>query len=308
MKRIITRHLDNGVSAYDLAASRAGELDPAAKFQVDRDDEIHDHAVMTDLRCALYATKHEVVCVARDGAELWRYEFLPRSTEKYGHWPSCDFSLDESLVWVYRADAMARRGGADRWVVLDAGSGSVVAEAELETSGHGATVLRHPTDDHFLLSVGEGQDGCVVFRGALSDGEIVLDRYPWIDRCPIDFSPDGRRFMSVDHGQADVRFHDYPSGDVALSLPVEVFGHAQEDAFLEWSGGYLDADSAIVTVGGETEDEREWHRHYLVDLRTGGVRDTFDARSRNAYDFEPLGDGSWLTSTPDRHPILWRTG
>ncbi|WP_433476801.1 hypothetical protein ACQPZP_06925 [Spirillospora sp. CA-142024] len=306
MERIITRHLHGSVCAYEPTTSQAGELDPVAEFRITSDDEVHDHAVTAELHRALYATKHEVVCIDRGGTELWRYEFVPRSKEKYGHWPSCDYSLDESLVWVYRPDAMAGRGNPDMWVVLDAGSGSVVAQAELETAGHGATSLRHPSRSHFMLSVGEGQDGCVVYRGALSDGALLLDRYPWADRCPIDISPDGRRFMSVDHGQSDVQFHEYPGGEVVLTLPIEVFGHGPEDAYVEWSGGYLDPDTAIVTVGGETEDEEDWHQHYLVDLRTGGVQDSLDAHSRNAYDFEPLGDGSWLTSTPEGRPILWR--
>jgi hypothetical protein len=305
MKRIVTRCLDGTVFAYAPAASQVGTLDPVARFRVESDEEVHDHAVTADLRRAVYATKHEVVCVDQDGSELWRYDFLPRSTEKYGHWPSCDLSLDDSLVWVYRPDAMANRG-PDMWVVLDARSGSVVAQAELETVGHGATSLRHPDGSHFILSVGEGQDGSVVFRGAVEDGALVLDRYPWDDRCPIDMSPDGLRFMSIDHGQADVRFHDYPAGEVVLSLPVEAFGYAGEDASLEWSGGYLDARTAIVTVAGETEDEQEWHQHYLIDLRTGGVGDRLDAHSENAYDLQPTGDGTWLTSTPEGHPILWR--
>ncbi|GAA4343869.1 hypothetical protein BJY14_003098 [Actinomadura luteofluorescens] len=72
-------------------------------------------------------------------------------------WPSVAYSPDGTLVWVYRPDAMARRGTPDTWVVLDTRSGTV-------------------------------------------------------------------------RGQADVAFHECPSGDVVLSLPVGAFGHDPEDA------------------------------------------------------------------------------
>jgi hypothetical protein len=41
-----------------------------------------------------------------------------------------------------------------------------------------------------------------------------------------------------------------------------------EDAWLEWAGGYLDADTAFVVAGGENDDQ-EWFRHHLIDVRTG---------------------------------------
>ncbi|WP_225993077.1 hypothetical protein [Actinomadura rudentiformis] len=280
-----------------------GALEPAARFEVRPGDEVAGHAVAPDLSRVVYATQHVVVCLGRDGGEVWRYDLLPRSNEKYGHWPGCEFSLDGKTVWVYRPDGMANRADQDRWVVLSADSGEVIAQAELGTVGHGGEHHRHPNGVDILLDVGEGQDGVHIFRG-VGDG-LELLKYPWEDRCLIDLAPDGRQFMTVYHDQSDVAFHSYPSGDVILELSMEVFGHDPEEIFFQWSGGYLDADTAIVTVGGETEDEEEWHRHYRVDLRTGGVLGAFDAHSESAYDIEPLGDGTWLTSGSGSHPVRW---
>ncbi|MFG2002927.1 hypothetical protein ACGFNU_27585 [Spirillospora sp. NPDC048911] len=301
MSRLFTRVLDGSVCVYDVASE--GVLEPVARLRAG--DKVTGHAVATDLSRVAYATLHEVVCVHRDEGELWRYELLPRSDERYGHSPGCEFSLDGKTVWVYRPDGVARRGNADRWVVLDAHSGEVVARAELGTTGHIGRHHRHPDGAGFLLDVGEGQDGALIFRGALAGDGLELFAYPWLDRCLVDLAPDGRHFMTVCHDQSDVAFHSYPDGDVILRLPVPAFGHDPDDAFLEWSGGYLDPGTAVVTVAGETEDEQEWHRHYRIDLGTGGVRERFEAHSTGPYDLELLGDGSWLTSDSDGRPVRW---
>ncbi len=129
--------------------------------------------------------------------------------------------------------------------------------------------------------------------------------YPWSDRCLIDLAPSGHQFMTVDHGQADVAFHDHPNGDVLFTLPVEAFGYDPEESFVEWSGGYLTEDTAIVTLGGESQDEEEWFRYHLVDVRTGTLSGEFTVEASNPYELVPLGDGSWLTGGPGGDPVRW---
>ncbi|MFD9126943.1 hypothetical protein [Kitasatospora sp. NPDC059571] len=113
--------------------------------------------------------------------------------------------------------------------------------------------------------------------------------------------------MTVDHDQADVAVHAYPEGEVAFTLSVDAFGHDPDEASVEWCGGYLNPDTIIVTIAGETEDEQEWFRHYRVDARAGRVRAEFDARGDHPYDLRPLGDGTWLTTDPSGHPVRWTT-
>lgn len=302
---VVTRLVDGRICAYDLASDSWGMLSPAAVFELSPVDDVVHHAASADLRRAVYTTLNRAVCITRDGTEVWRSAFEPLSTTPYGHRPSCELSLDGTVVWIYRPDSMAGRNRPDQWVALDAGTGAIVAQADLETVGHGGGQIRHPAGEHLLLDVGEGQDGTVIFRGALDGDRLDLVRYPWDDRCLIDLALGGDQFMTVHHDNVDVAFHAYPDGEVALQLTVEAFGHDPDEAFVEWSGGYLTPDAAIVTIAGETEDEEEWFRRYRVNLRSGEVEAEFDGHAEDLYDFVPLGDGSWLTTDPSGHPIRW---
>lgn len=303
--RIHTRLAGGRIRAYDLAAGASGVLSPVATFRPSPGDDVVDHAVSSDLRRAVYTTVDHAVGVTRDGSEIWRSAFDPPATRRYGHRPGCVLSLDDRVAWIYRPGAMAGRNRPDRWVVLDAGTGRLIAEAALKTSGHGAGQFRHPAGRQLFLDVGEGQDGTVIFRGTLDRDRLDLVAYPWSDRCLIDLEPGGAGFMTVAHGQTDVAFHDHPEGDVTLRFPVEAFGHDPEDAWVEGNGGYLTPDTAVVTVSGETEDEREWFRHYRVDLGAGRVGAEFDGHAAGACDLRPLGDGTWLTTGTSGHPIRW---
>ncbi|MFB6618762.1 hypothetical protein ACIGFK_02935 [Streptomyces sp. NPDC085524] len=301
---VITRHRGGMIYAYVPGSSGLGTLEPVAVFHPRPGDEMVDSAVWPDLERVVYTTLNSVVCLTSAGDLVWASDFEPRSDEPYGHRPGCALSGDGRSVWVYRPDVMAGRGGADQWVVHDAGSGAVLARWELETAGHGAFQYVHPVDGSVYLNVGEGQDGSVILRAAAgAAGEPEFVTYPWSDRCLIDLAPDGQQFMTVDHGQADVAFHRHPSGDVLFTLPVEAFGYEPDDAFVEWSGGYLTADLAVITLGGETEDEEEWFRYHLVDVRTGTVGSDITVGVTSPYGLVPLGDGSWLTSDPGGNPV-----
>ncbi|MFE2481187.1 hypothetical protein [Streptomyces sp. NPDC059389] len=306
-RQIVTRHLDGRIHAYDLACAGFGELTPIAVFRPRAGDEVVSSAVRPDLRGAVYTTLNEVVSLTPAGEAAWTSSFGPHSDTPYGHRPGCVLSPDARTVWVYRPDVMAGRGQSDQWVAYDADSGAVLARHELETSGHGGIHLVHPTDGSVYLDVGEGQDGTVIFRAtaAAAGAEPEFVTYPWVDRCLVDIAPGGGQFMTVDHGQNDVAFHHHPSGDVLFTLPVEAFGHDPEADFVEWAGGYLTPDTAVVTLGGEDEAaQQEWYRHHLVDVRTGTVAGELAVEVRRSpYEFAPLGDGTWLTEAPSGHPF-----
>lgn len=308
---IVTRLVDGHICAYDLTAetksatATGGVLSPAVVCPPSPGGEAVDHAMATDLRRAYYTTLNAVVCVTPDGTEVWRSALEPESAQRYGHRPCTALSPDGRVLWVYRPDAMAGRDQPDQWVALDAESGAVIAQVDLETVGHGGVLLPHEATGEVLLNVGEGQDGSAIYRASLTEAGMDLHRYPWDDRCLIGLSPDGSQFMTVDHGQADVAVHAYPGGEVAFTLSVEAFGHDPEESYVEWCGGYLSPDTIVVTVAGETEDEDEWFRHYRVDARSGRIEGELDARGDRPYDIHPLGDGTWLTTDPSGHPARW---
>ncbi|MEW2495290.1 hypothetical protein AB0942_17415 [Streptomyces nodosus] len=304
-RQITTRLVDGRICAYDLAAKASGVLSPAMVCSPTPEDDVIDHAIAADFQRAYYTTLNAVVCMMPGGVEVWRSGLEPESVKRHGHRPGCVLSLDGRVVWVYRPDAMAGRDRPDQWVALDAGSGAVIAQADLQTVGHGGVQLLHGTSGQVLLDVGEGQDGSVIYRASLTEAGMDLFCYPWGDRCLIDLSPDGRQFVTVDHNQADIAVHTYPEGGVAFRLSVDAFGHDPDGAYVEWCGGYLKQDTIMVTIAGETEDAQEWFRHYQVDARSGQVRAEFDARGEDPYDVHPLGDGTWLTTDPSGHPARW---
>ncbi|MFF8271650.1 hypothetical protein ACF059_30335 [Streptomyces sp. NPDC016562] len=304
--KVITRHRDGLIHSYVIDAGTFGTLQPVAVYQPRGGDEVETSVVRPDLERVVYTTLNGVVCLTRDGDLVWASDFERHSDVRHGHRPGCALSLDGRAVWVYRPDAMAGRGDGDQWVVYDADSGAVLARRELETFGHGAGHYVHPVDGSIYLDIGEGQDGSLIVRGAADvDGEVDFVPYPWPDRCLISLAPGGERFMTVDHGQADVAFHRHPSGDVLFTLPVEAFGYDPEEAFVEWCGGYLTSDTTVVTLGGESEDEEEWFRYHLVDVNTGLIGGEIAVAVTNPYELELLGDGSWLTDGPDGHPVRW---
>ncbi|MBA2949680.1 hypothetical protein [Streptomyces himalayensis] len=304
--KVITRHRDGQIRAYLKDRGAFGTLEPAAVFEPRVGDEVVESAVRPDLERVVYTTLNRVVCLTRAGDLVWASDFEPHSDVRHGHRPGCALSLDGRTVWVYRPDAMAGRGGEDQWVVHDADSGVALVRRELETVGHGAGHHVHPVDGSVYLDIGEGQDGAVILRGIVgAGGEPEFVTYPWWDRCLIDLAPGGRQFMTVDHGQRDVAFHRHPSGDRLFTLSVEAFGYDPEETFVEWSGGYLTPNTAVVTLGGESQDEEEWYRYHLIDVRMGTVSGEIAVEVASPYELELLGDGSWLTDGPDGHPVRW---
>ncbi|WP_238012135.1 hypothetical protein KZZ52_14195 [Dactylosporangium sp. AC04546] len=302
MSRVITRFSTGLVQAYDFStgAAMASDVVPTVAFPVTDAVTLKPDscAVAPDLSRAVYATPSRVNCIDRDGATLWQLDFPRASSERPNAYNRCDFSLDGTVVWVYRPDGMAR-SGADKWLAVDAGTGQILAQADLGSVGHGGEHIAHPDGVHMLLDVGEGQDGTRVYRGRLDGDRIEVFEYEWGNRVLVSMTSDGSHVMTVDHDNADAAFHTYPDGVVVAQVPIEALGFEPLDAFIEYAGGYVDDSTAVVTVAGETEDEEEWFHRYLVDPYTGEIRRRLDAPSAHQYDFEPLGDGSWLSTTDD---------
>ncbi|MHC3475011.1 hypothetical protein ACYF6T_40920 [Streptomyces sp. 7R007] len=83
------------------------------------------------------------------------------------------------------------------------------------------------------------------------------------------------------------------------------FGYDGKKCFADWSGGCLTDDTAVVSLGGESEDEGEWLRRHLVDVRTGMLSGEFTVEASKPHELVSLGDGSWLTDGPGGHPVCW---
>ncbi|MEV0674908.1 hypothetical protein AB0I60_00155 [Actinosynnema sp. NPDC050436] len=301
---VVTCSVDGSVRAHVFPGGHVVDFPVEAGVRPVR------HAAARDLGRAAYVTGDELVAVDRTGAVLWRYGFGPVVRARYSAEGACAFSPDGGSVWLYLPDAMAGRGdGGDRWLVLDAATGEVRAQAALDSEGHGGRHFPHPDGVHVLLDVGEGQDGVRVYRGRLDGtapgGSLDLHAYPWGDRILLGVAPDGHRFLTADHAQEDVALHTFPDGEVVARLAVDDFGHDPGEVFVEWSGGFLDAATAVVALVGETDGE-DWTRYHLVDVEGGQPLGVLDTPPDGSEGIRPLGDGSWLTFDPAGRPTHHR--
>jgi hypothetical protein len=268
----ISRATDLAIELYDRDAELLTTV--AVPGPVD------GHAVAGSLDLLAYVTAEGVVCIDRTGRQRWRVA-LP------GVRKDCAFSADDALIWVYAP------GEPDRWLALAAATGEPRIVHELPSAGQGGNQFATPDGGFMVLDVGEGAGGSRVFRAGPGD---ELHGYPGRDRVLIDLAPDGSRLMTVHHEQRDVAFHAFPDGGIQARVPVAAFGH--QDAGIEWTGGFLDRDTAVVVLAGENR-EGPWWQHHTVDVRTGEVTGILPVTTVDEYDLRPLGDGGYLVTDTD---------
>ncbi|WP_339156599.1 hypothetical protein [Actinomadura luteofluorescens] len=77
MDHLFARVVDGRLRVYEVEAAAEGPLQELWSVPVAADPEICGLAVAPLGDRAVYATQHEIVCLGRDGAEVWRYALLP---------------------------------------------------------------------------------------------------------------------------------------------------------------------------------------------------------------------------------------
>lgn len=281
-------------------------------YDFDRaDDPIHSIALAaeyesvdahpSDLGIA-YADRCELVRLDRDGTEVWRARFSTSPGTEYGGHVSCVFSHDGTQVWLFSPGEMLQRG-EDRIVVVDDADGTIVAEHLTETAAHGAGFTPHPGGD-MLVDIGEGQDGVYLLRCKLDGGSVAVHDYGWSDRVFSGLSPDGQMFMTTDHQLSDNAFFHRYDGSIVCKVEVGAFAGAgadREEPQVEWTGGFLDGQTAVVVLSGYDEDtDEDWHEHYLVSPFTGEVLRRWPVEVEHAFAVNLPGDGTWLRRRDDR--------
>ncbi|MEU4693077.1 hypothetical protein [Actinoplanes sp. NPDC023714] len=267
--RVISRLTDSGVEVFDadLELVRTFPADPA----------IEGFAVPRSRDRLIYATGDAI------RSDAWRFD-LGAKIGDYIAETAVALSADESVVWAYVPNVLAGRDRPDEWIVLDAATGELRARHPLPTEGHGGGQFAL-SDGRMLLDVGEGQDGSRTFLAGPGDEVRAVE---WGSRVIVGISPDEKHVMTVDHDQQDAIFHDF-SDLLGTGVRVRAF-----DDHLEWAGGYLTADTAIVVSA--TEDA--W-KHYRVDTGTGEVLGELGIVTIDEYDLQPLGDGTYLITDTD---------
>lgn len=98
-------------------------------------EDVQSRALSPSGDHAAIATRDLLACVDRTGNELWRFEFGPVTGREGLSRSDCRYSLDGTVVWLYRPDDYAGRGDIDRWFALHAATGEVIGDAPLPTPG-----------------------------------------------------------------------------------------------------------------------------------------------------------------------------
>ncbi|TDC96589.1 hypothetical protein E1285_05490 [Actinomadura sp. 7K507] len=309
--RILTKATLNAVAAYDLSrpVANGGLLERAAAFPAE--GKPYGHAAAPDLECAAYTTDEALICVERDGTARWRSDFEAPAEQYMNGRAYCEFSLKGDVVWLYRPDlAMKGRDHTDQWLAFDAATGNVLGQVDLGSAGHGAEHYVHPDGEQILLEVGEGQDGSRIYSARLDGTGIALTEYEWNSMlCAL--SPDGTRLMTVREVRGslleELVIRTFPGEEEDVIVSAEALGYDEdkyETFFIGFIVGYLDAETAIVSVRGElAEDEDDdepqdldFHHNQLVDVRTGRVLGPMPSEFFDREDIVPLGDRSFLTT------------
>ncbi|MFI6761725.1 hypothetical protein ACIBF5_21550 [Micromonospora sp. NPDC050417] len=298
--RLINRQEGDFIRVYGFADPQSTRVtaELVASFPVPEGVEVESPTVAPDLSRAAYATSGAVVCADRAGRRLWRLDGVvdPVPASDLAT-TSCAFSADGTVVWIYTVDRVGR------WIVVDADTGTVLAQAVLDGAGAGGRQFVHSDGVHVLLGVAEGRDALRVHRARLDRKAIELSTYPWDDRRLVDLSPAGDSLMTIHHDRRDVAFHSYPEGEVVVRVPAALFGYDDNTypAFVV-DGGYLDSDTAIVTLSGDLDDTMEWELSRYVDVRTGRVGGMVEREPGPYRDgsLVSLGDGTWLSIDIDR--------
>lgn len=267
-------------------------------------EEVGYCAIASDVSRAVFLTETDVVCIDRTGLRLWAQPMPHPASDgpesMFMH--LIEFSLDGTVLWNYGEAGDFDHGSHVTWQVLDASTGIVLAETKWQSTGFGGSQYVHPDGVHTLLTL-SADEGFRTYQGRFNGVALEMTRFPLSDRGLLGLSRDGSGMMTVDKDMREVAFHTYPDGGITGRVRIEDFGESFEETNVGWASGYLDEQAAIVVLVGETDDEQDWHRAYLVDALTARVLGPFETQARDVDDVELLGDGSWVTIDEDGNPI-----
>jgi hypothetical protein len=291
--RVISRRTETGIEVFDE------DLESSRVFPAPDDQPVW--AVPATRDAVVLETAGSVVRIGPDGRRQWCAELGLRTPVNHRFMIDVRFSADDSQVWVYVPAAFTGREEHDDWIVLDAATGAVRSRRRLRGTGQGGD--QFPLRDGRMLLSLVSAAGAPRILLAGPDGEP--HDYGWGDRTLIAVSPDERQFLTMEFAGFDVTFHTLPGGESQARVPIEAFGDLLgpdidlDEVFVEWAGGYLDDETALVVISGEHSVEGEWWRHFRVSARTGEVLDELRVATIDADDLQPLGDGTYVITDTD---------
>ncbi|MEH0935839.1 hypothetical protein [Micromonospora psammae] len=329
-RRLVVIRRDDELLAYDLDRLLAGDDAPAARFPAPwpRGAGGRD-AVSPTLDLAVFSGQHALHAVDAAGRLRWRVrhscwassclsihdsytEYAGSDGHRHPDRGSCWISADGSTVWAHVRTPLpgdVEPEYDEEWLVLDAVDGRILGRASTGTAAAGSHHIPHPEPGQMGLSVGEGQDGAPLRWGRWDGTRLTVTRIGDDDRCLVDVSPGGRRFLTIAHSGRQPAIHRLPDGAVTHEVAAhhrlpphpEAPSGAEDEHFWGYECGFVDEGRVIASTR-----RRYGHpRHWLIDTARGEVLGQVEYPMPVSEDPMALGDGTWLTSgEKDRFGLL----
>lgn len=288
-----------------------------------------------DLSFVVFQGETSYTAVDRDGNQMWHQPFGGRYATPWGH-------VGFAMAGPYRETQTLLRlpsGAVDKtlFVALDT-AGNELARSVLPCGGNDRCVELVWGSEGYLTGVharGGTADGALAkpaeYQASLVCGHVVLGKrvrdkqaappagYASAvrGREAVEWSPSGTGMMTIDGRGRDVRWHRFPSCEVAAELRLSDFpppgtgDNSVHDHHLwisPYEGGYVDEDTAMVTLHNSYNEARvimfgedvwEEHSHWLADPVTGELHGRIAYPMRDVDCVWLLGDGTWVTAEWD---------
>ncbi|MGC5017083.1 hypothetical protein [Micromonospora sp. DT47] len=164
--------------------------------------------------------------------------------------------------------------------MLDAVDGRVLGRASTDTAAAGSHHVPHPDLGKMGLSVGEGQDGVPLRWGRWDGARLTVTRIGDDDRCLIDVSPRGTRFLTVAHEQGELAIHRLPDGAVMHEVAAyhrlpphsRAPSDSEEEPFWDYQCGLVDERTVIASTGERGEEHQDLVEQPGLNALLGDVR------------------------------------
>ncbi|MEU2236336.1 hypothetical protein [Streptomyces vietnamensis] len=327
-RRLLVQRSDDEVVARPLDDGYAARPGAEIRFPAPWPRRRGTWEVSPDASLAVFAGVHAVRAVEPSGATRWEVrhgcwygacremhesydEYAEDPNHRYPDGGSVGFSADGALVWAHVRGPLPEGelgpDTVDEWLVIDAGTGRVLARANAESAAAGSLHVPHPADPRRMgLTIGEGQDGAPLRLGSW-DGERLDVTYVEGDLCLMSVSPSGERLMTVSHEQDALSVRDLHGllfegleWDAESVLPPHPDAPSDDEDAMpvcwDWAGGFVDETTLVVSTA-ESDDEWGEVRHWLLDTTgTHGLRPiTYPAQPSGQP--TALGNGTWATAS-----------
>ncbi|GIG70396.1 hypothetical protein [Phytomonospora endophytica] len=218
---------------------------------------------------------------------------------------SAHFSADGRLIWAHVRTGITiidahKAAPTHAWLVLDAATGEVLAQADVETYAHASDHIAHPDPSRM------GLDGDPLLWGHFDGSALHIERTTAGD-IVTDADRAGEHYLTLDEGRSTMGLHRLADGGLLASLAPPPFEGvsptqmAEDDDYQsrwQWVPRFLDATTVLAPTN-ESDVLSQPDRHWLVDLPSMRPRGHISYPVPIGRRLTVLGHGRWMTYDMD---------